>query len=249
MPAEPVLVDRRGTALVITLNRPERRNAITPAMIGTLIGAVDVLEADGRLRAGIITGTGRAFCAGADLAPRDAGPDEHRYVLREYMTKARSKPIIAAVNGAAVGGGFELVLDCDLVVAADTARFCLPEGRRGRIPAGGAVLRLPELLPRKRATELLVTGDWLSCAEAHTYGLVNRVVPAGTECDSALSLAEEITRSAPLAVAALTAMLRAEHQTTWDEVSQAAARLKGSADAAEGAAAFLAKREPDWSGS
>jgi enoyl-CoA hydratase len=249
MSADPVLIEQEGATLVITLSRPERRNALTPAMIGMLIEAIALLEADSRLRVGILTAVGPAFCAGADLASHGSGAHQRRHVLREYVTMARTKPVIGAVNGAAVGGGFELVLDCDLVVAADTARFCLPEARRGRIPAGGALARLPGLLPPKRSAELLLTGGWLSCAEAHACGLVNRIVSAGAERDAALSMAEEITRSAPLAVAELIGILRAEHRATWDEVSQAVVRLSGSADAAEGAAAFLEKREPIWSGS
>jgi enoyl-CoA hydratase len=245
MADEDLLVERVDASLMITLNRPARRNALTSAMIGMVIDALDELESDGGLRAAVLTGAGETFCSGGDLSAGSTDLEARRYVLRDLVTRERSKPLIAAVNGPAVGGGFELILACDLVIATENARFCLPEVRRGRLPAGGSLLRLPEALSRQQAAWLLLTGDWLSCAEAQAYGLVNQMVAPGAEREAALALAAKIARSAPLPVAEIVATL-CRGNITWDELSECARRLKFSADAAEGAAAFLEKRDPVW---
>lgn len=247
--------------LIVTLDRP-KANAIDVATSRALFAAFDRLRRDPGLRVGILTGAGeRFFCAGWDLkaaaagegADADHGPGGFAGIT-EFLNIG--KPVIAAVNGLAFGGGFELVLAADLVVAAEQAEFALTEVTLGLVPDAGGLLRLPARLPRPIAVELLLTGRRLTAAEAARWGLVNRVVPAGEVMTAARELADAICAAAPLSVAAVLEILR-ETEATGVGAGYAIQRngslpayraLLGSADAAEGALAFTERRPPVWQG-
>ena len=251
-----VLYEADGDIAVLTLNRPERRNAIDAAAAAQLREALDRLEADGRLRVGILTGAGdRAFCAGMDLRAFAAGQGaaiiEGRGGFAGFTAYPRTKPVIAAVNGAALGGGCEIVLACDLVVAASGAVFGLPEVTRGLFAASGGALRLPLMIPRARALELLLTGDSVDAATAQALGLVNRVVPAAGLLAEARALARRIAANAPLSIQATLKVARAAtgpSEALWSACDSEWYRIAGSEDAREGAAAFVEKRPPRWRG-
>jgi crotonobetainyl-CoA hydratase len=257
----PVRAEQAGDVLVITLDRPPA-NAVDVATSKALYEAFARLESEPALRAGIVTGAGdRFFCAGWDLKAAAAGEAvdaDHGPGGFAGLTElhGRAKPVIAAVNGLAAGGGFELVLAADLVVAAEHASFSLPEATLGIMADAGGVLRLPRRLPRVLATEMLLTGRSMGAGEALERGLVNRVAPAGKALDGAMELATAIVRSAPLAVAAVLEVLDA---TGDGSVADGFAVLRsgrlpryaamlGSQDAAEGPAAFAEKRPPRWQG-
>ena len=254
-----VRTEAAASVLTITLDRPPA-NAVDVATSHALYDAFAQLEEDERLRAGIVTGAGdRFFCAGWDLKAAAAGEAldaDHGPGGFAGLTElhGRAKPVIAAVNGLAAGGGFELVLAADLVVAADHAQFSLPEATLGIIPDSGGVLRLPRRLPRPVAVEMLVTGRALTAAEALSYGLVNQVVPGDELASAAEQMAARIVRSAPLAVAAVLEVLGA---TEAESVRDGYATLRSgrlprysamlaSEDAAEGPAAFAERRPPAW---
>jgi crotonobetainyl-CoA hydratase len=257
----PVRTEAADGVLLITLDRP-RANAVDVATSHALYDAFARLEGDASLRVGIVTGAGdRFFCAGWDLkaaaageaVDADHGPGGFAGLTELY---GRSKPVIAAVNGIAAGGGFELALAADLVVAADHAVFSLPEATLGIIPDAGGVLRLPRRLPRPLAVELLLTGRTLSAPEALGHGLVNKVVSGEQVVPTARALAARIVASAPLAVAAILEVLEA---TESDSIRGGYATLHSgrlarygamlaSQDAAEGPAAFAGRRPPVWKG-
>ncbi len=258
---EPVRTEVSGSVLVITLDRPPANAVDVPTSLA-LHAAFARLESDGGLRAGIVTGAGeRFFCAGWDLKAAAAGEPvdaDHGPGGFAGLTElhGRSKPVIAAVNGLAAGGGFELVLAADLVVAAEHASFSLPEATLGIMADAGGVLRLPRRLPRPLALELLLTGRPMGASEALQRGLINRVAPAGQALQEARELAAAITASAPLAVAAALEVLDATQDGT---VADGFALLRSgrlpryaamlaSQDAAEGPAAFAEKRPPRWQG-
>jgi crotonobetainyl-CoA hydratase len=255
----PVLTEVRGHILVITLNRPESRNALNSAAAILLGEAIERLEADTELRVAVLTGAGAAFCAGMDLKAFAAGepvvPADHpEWGFGGFTAHFTSKPIIAAVRGFAFGGGFELALGCDLVVAADDARFALPEVTRGLFAAGGGVPRILQQVPPKVGMRLLLTGQPMSAGDAHRWGLVNELVPADQVLDAALALAETIAVNAPVSIQA-TKRLAAEITTesSWSDesrhrIDETIATVFASEDAAEGAAAFAEKRPPVWRG-
>jgi len=257
----PVQVEAGSGVLTVTLDRP-RANAVDVATSRALYAAFDRLERDPALRVGIVTGAGdRFFCAGWDLKAAAAGEAvdaDHGPGGFAGLTELhdRTKPVIAAVNGIAAGGGFELALAADLVVAAEHAQFSLPETGLGIIPDSGGVLRLPRRLPRPVAMELLLTGRTMTAAEALDRGLVNQVVPAAGLGAAARALADRIIRSAPLAVAAVLEVLAATEAGSVRDgyavmrsgtLPRYAAML-ASADAAEGPAAFAERRPPRWQG-
>jgi crotonobetainyl-CoA hydratase len=257
--APPLLVETVGAVAVLTLNRPASLNAIDTAL-GDLLGdTLARLDADPAVGACVLTGAGRAFCAGMDLTEFAAGRplDAARRPERGFAGFVRHRldlPVIAAVNGVAVGGGAEIVLACDAAVASYGATFAFPEVRRGLVPGAGGVLRLAQQIPPKRAAELLLTGASFTAAEAATWGLVNRVVPAGETLASAIELASAIAGNAPLAVRAVLRLLRDCAQESswtdapWDRNRAELERLFPSADAHEGARAFLERRAPRWTG-
>ncbi len=246
--------------LTITLDRP-KANAIDVATSGLLYAAFKRLQDDATLRVAIITGTGRFFSAGWDLNAANEGeaidvvhsPGGFAG-LTEFF--ALDKPVIAAVNGLAMGGGFELALSADLMVAADTAEFALPEVRLGLLADSGGVLRLPRRLPRAIANEMLMTGRRMGAAEAAQWGLVNRVVPVAELMTVAQSLAAQIVAAAPLPIAALKQVLRAAESQPVEQAFRtmragalpAYTAMLGSEDAKEGPLAFAEKRSPVWRG-
>ena len=255
-----VTLERRAGILVITLNRP-KANAIDVATSNELYAAFKALNDDPVLRVGIITGTGRFFSAGWDLGAAndgeavdaDHGPGGFAG-LTEYFSL--TKPVIAAVNGLAVGGGFELALAADLIVASTTARFWLPEAQLGMLPDSGGLLRLPKAIPARLAREMILTGRRMEADEALALNLVNRMVEPEALLDSALELAEAIVRSAPLAIAAARDILRATEGAEAEEgyklmrsgaISSYRAMLD-SDDALEGPRAFAEGRSPEWKG-
>ena len=258
--ANPVLMQADAGVLTITLDRP-KANAIDVSASRALYAAFARLRDDAALRVAIVTGTGRFFSAGWDLnaategeaIDADHGPGGFAG-LTEFFDL--DKPVIAAVNGLAMGGGFELALAADLIVAADTAEFALPEVKLGMLADSGGVLRLPRRLPQVIANELMMTGRRMGAAEAGQWGLVNRVVPAAHLMDAARALADQVVAAAPLPIAALKQVLRA---TESQPVEQAYRSLRGgglpayaamlaSDDAKEGPLAFSEKRPPRWRG-
>lgn len=256
----PVVALQRlpGHVALVTLNRPQARNAVDGAVAAALQAIVDETERDAELRAVVLTGAPevRVFCAGADLKEVSAGRGDALFTERGgfagFVDAPRSKPWIAAVNGKALAGGCEIVLACDLVVAADDAAFGLPEVTRGLIAAAGGLYRLPRALPRQLALELILTADTLPAAEAQRHGWVSRVVPAAQLVDEALALARRITRNAPVAVRE--SLQIARQAGDLDEAAlralslQARARVQRTEDFLEGPRAFIEKRAPRWSG-
>ena len=249
-----VLTEVSDRALIVTLNRPAAYNSFNRAQAEGLAAALDRLEADEELRAAVITGAGGRFCAGTDLRAAAAG-ESVEVAPRGYygmLEAPPAKPLIAAVEGAAMGGGCELLLACDLTVAAASARFGFPEVRRGLFASGGAPARLPRLVPAPVALDLLLTGREFGVEEAARWGLVARVVADGEALAEALALAAEIAANGPVAVRATKEAVRralaAGEPRAWEHSRELVARIRGSRDMEEGIAAFLEKREPRWSG-
>ncbi|MFD5946309.1 crotonase/enoyl-CoA hydratase family protein [Streptomyces collinus] len=254
-PTPPVVrTERIGSTLLITLDRPEARNAVNAATATALAAALDELEADPALRVGVLTGEGGTFSAGMDLkaALRGESPDVEGRGFGGLTESRPDKPLIAAVEGFVMGGGFELALACDLIVAAEDARFGLPEVKRGLIAAGGGVIRLPERIPHHLAMEFLLTGEPVDGRRAGELGLANRVTGQGQAVAEALRLAERVSANAPLALAAVKRVVRAA-QGASDEEAFAFQRgemktLMASDDVREGMTAFAERRPARWTG-
>lgn len=251
---DPVLVDIDDGLMVITINRPDARNAINGAVSYGVCAAVDELDARTDLRVGILTGAGGTFCSGMDLKAFLRGENtrvKHRGLMGIAQTPTE-KPLIAAVEGYALAGGFEAVLACDLVVAAGDATFGLPESKRGLAAAAGGLIRLPRLIPERVALEMALTGDPVDAAFLHAHGLVNRVTEPGAALAEAVLLARRIIANAPLSVAAAKRVIRG--QRDWSSAESFAkqeaitAPVNSSDDAKEGARAFAEKREAKWTG-
>jgi enoyl-CoA hydratase len=254
MSDEPVLVSRDGRIQVITLNRPEARNAVNQALAEGVARALDELDADDELSVGIVTGAGGGFCAGMDLKAFVKG--ELPYVgdrgFAGITQRGSRKPLIAAVEGFAVAGGLEVALACDLIVAGRSAKLGIPEVKRSLVAAGGALLRLPRRLPEGVAMELALTGDPISAERGYAFGLVNRLADDGSALDAALDLARSIAANGPLALAATKQVLLERHGWPegefWERQSEITGPVFGSEDAREGATAFAEKRPPEWKG-
>lgn len=254
-PTRNVLVEREGAVAVVTLDRPERRNAIDAATGAQLRAAFDAIEQDDGLRVAILTGAGPVFCAGMDLRAFVTGEAEEILFgpgrFGGFVSRTRRKPVIAAVQGAALGGGFELVLACDMAVAAEGATFGLPECRRGIVAGAGGAFRLGRLLPKALANEILLTGETFGAERAAALGLVNRVVK-GDPLEAARDLARRIAGNAPLSVEASLVLARhgreAGPEDCWAENDRRLRALMASDDAEEGARAFAEKRPPRWTG-
>jgi enoyl-CoA hydratase len=249
-----VLTEARDGALLVTLNRPEQRNAVNREVAEGIAAALDRLDADPELRVGVLAGAGKGFCAGMDLKAFVAGerPAVEGRGFAGIVQRPAQKPLIAAVEGFAVAGGFEIALACDLIVAARGARFGIPEVKRGLVAAGGALLRLPERIPHTLAMELALTGEPIDAERAHAVGLVSRLVEPGAAVDAALELAAAIAANGPLALAASKRILveapawpRAER---WERQAEIVDPIRASADAREGSLAFAEKRPPRWQG-
>ena len=246
--------ERRGRTEILTLNRPEARNAMSPELSLLLDQAFDELDGDQEVLAVVLTGAGPVFCAGADLkviaGGNAAGINAPVGGFGGLAWRDFSKPVIAAVNGPAVAGGFELVLACDLVVAAEHAVFGLPEVQRGLLAAAGGPIRLAHRVPLPTAMEIVITGDPISAGRAYELGLVNRVVPGDRVVDEAVALAERIARNSPAAIRAGRALLRgsvgASEATGWELTRELSREVFRSGDSLEGARAFAEKRDPVW---
>jgi enoyl-CoA hydratase/carnithine racemase len=263
--AEVVLYEVDGHVAVLTLNRPQALNAVNSALADAVGACLEDAAADPGVRAIVITGAGRAFCAGADLkeiaAGRGVGPTGHpEWGFAGLARHWVSKPLIAAVNGHAMGGGTEIALACDLVVASEEAVFGLPEVKRGLLAAAGGVVRLQRQVPIKLALQMALTGDPVPAVVARDWGLVNDVVPAGQVVPHALELARRIADNAPLSVQYSknvlyrTASAGSDRDPAWDggdpwQVNaEAMDAVFGSSDAIEGSTAFAEKRPPVWTG-
>jgi enoyl-CoA hydratase len=252
--ADEVLVERRDGVQIITINRPGAKNALDRAVAEGVAAAVDELDASDELRVGVLTGAGGTFSAGMDLKAFLRGETpaiEGRGLCGITETPPR-KPLIGAVEGWALAGGFELLLACDLVVAAETARFGVPEVKRSLVAAGGAALLLPQRVPFNLALEMLLTGDPVAAPRAAEIGLVNRLTAEGQALEGALELAATIAANGPLAVVATKAVARGSVDWSgaegWARQDELVAPVFASGDAREGAAAFAEKRPPVWKG-
>jgi enoyl-CoA hydratase len=252
--SDSVLVERRDRILIVTINRPEARNAVNKAVSQGVADAVDQLDSDDGLSVGIITGAGGNFCAGMDLKAFVAG--ENVVVPGRglgFTQQPPRKPMIAAVEGFALAGGTELVLACDLVVAGRSAKFGIPEVKRGLAAGAGGLFRLPRRVPYQVAMELALTGDSFTAEDGYRYGFVNRLVDDGNALSSALELAEKITANGPLAIAASKQVIAASSgwgsdEEAFDKQGELLAPVFVSKDAIEGATAFAEKRAPVWQG-
>ena len=252
---EPALLtERRGRVLVVTINRPDQRNAINLEVAEGIAAAMDELDGSADLSVGVLAGNGKGFCAGMDLKGFAAGarPWVGDRGFAGITRRSADKPLIAAVEGFAVAGGLEVALACDLIVAAKGTKLGIPEVKRSLVAAGGGLLRLPRVLPRAIATELALTGDPILAERAYELGMVNRLTEPGEALATALELAEAIAVNAPLALAATKRILRdsvdwpdTEFFTRQDELT---GPVFSSEDAREGAVAFAEKRAPEWKG-
>ena len=252
--APEVLTERRGNVLLITLNRPQVRNAVNAALAAGLAAALEQLDGDQDLSVGVLTGAGGFFCAGMDLGAfvKGESPWFGDRGFAGIAMRAARKPLIAAIEGFAVAGGLEIALSCDLIVAAKGAKMGIPEAKRSIVAAGGALLRLPRRMPYHLVMELALTGDPFPADRFHELGLVNRLVEPGCAVEVALELAAQISRNGPLALAASKQILQEQFDWSsadmWERQRAITAPVMASEDAREGASAFKEKREPVWKG-
>jgi enoyl-CoA hydratase len=250
--SDVVLVEHRDGVQIVTINRPEARNAVNRAVAEGLAAAMDELDARPDLVVGVVTGAGGTFCAGMDLKAFVAGEDPviAGRGFAGITVEASRKPLIAAVEGWALAGGCEIALACDMIVAAETAKFGIPEVKRGLVAAAGGLLKLPRKIPVALAYELALTGDPLTAEAAHRLGLVNTLTPTGGALEAALALAARITPNGPLALAATKQVLdfASTHGLAdgWRMQAEVVPGVFASNDAREGAVAFAEKRAPRW---
>jgi enoyl-CoA hydratase len=252
--ADEVLRERRGHVEILTINRPEARNAINRATAIALGDALDACESDDDVWVVVLTGAGdKAFSAGMDLKAFAAG--EFPITDKGFggiTQRDFPKPLIAAANGAALAGGFEILISCDMVVAAEHAKFGIPEASRGLIAGGGGLIRLPKRIPLAVAYEMALTADPIDAQRAYELGLVNRVVAGEKVLDEAVALAERIAKNAPLAVRTSKDVMKRARELSeeqcWQLNTEAFGIIGRSSDAMEGAVAFAEKREPNWQG-
>lgn len=250
--------EQRGHVAVLTINRPEARNAVNGDVASGIEEGIDRLEADDETWVGVLAGEGTVFSAGADLkaiaAGQAAGLATERGGFAGLVRRQRAKPLIAAVDGRALAGGCEMALACDLIVASTAAEFGVPEVKRSLVAAGGGLIRLPQVLPAKVAMELALTGDPISADRAYALGMVNALVEPGQAVEAAVALAERICANAPLAVReSRRVVLRALSDPTaeealWQITNEAFANVARSEDFKEGPMAFIEKRAPQWKG-
>jgi enoyl-CoA hydratase/carnithine racemase len=246
--SDPVVVERRDNLLIITMNRPEARNALNGEMSRALARAFAELEDDGELLVGVLTGAGPGFCAGLDLKEFATDGADATRAIRTLLQDGSSKPVVAAIEGFAFAGGFELALMCDLLVVSRGTRFGLPEVTRSLVANGGGLLRLPRRIPYQAAAEMSLTGDPMSAERLHGLGLINRLVEPGEALSQAMDLARRIARNRPHAVIG-TKKILANHSPggdEWEEQDAVADPVFVSDEAREGALAFVEKRLPAW---
>lgn len=251
--SEEVLTEVRDGVLIVTIDRPEAKNAMNKAAAEGIAAAMDRLDAEDDLRVGILTGAGGTFCSGMDLKGflRGESPMIEGRGFGGVVQAPPKKPLIAAVEGYALAGGLELMIACDLVVASSQAKFGIPEVKRGLVAGAGGVMMLPDQIPERIAMELALTGDFIDAARAYELGLINRVVD-GAALDGALELAGRIAENGPLAVRLSKQIIRDSRAWPMDERYDRQGPMIGqvfvSEDAREGAAAFAEKRKPNWKG-
>jgi enoyl-CoA hydratase len=250
-----VITERRDNVLVITMNRPEAKNAVNEGLAKGVAAALDELDGDPELRVGIITGAGGTFCAGMDLKGflRGENPTVPGRGFAGLTGAPPKTPLIAAVEGWALAGGCEVVLACDLVVASRDAKFGIPEVKRGLVAGAGGLLRLPKHIPYHLAMEFALTGEPVDAETAQRYGLVNRVTDPGKALDGAMELAALVSANGPLAVAATKEIVRNAsanwtEDEAWEKQGELLPPVFASEDAREGATAFAEKRPPVWKG-
>jgi enoyl-CoA hydratase len=252
--SEPVLAERRGNVLLITLNRPEVRNSVNAALAAGVGGALDELDDDDGLSVGVLTGAGGFFSAGMDLGAfvKGESPWFGDRGFAGIAQRASRKPLIAAIEGFAVAGGMEIALSCDLIVAAKGAKLGIPEAKRSLVAAGGALLRLPQRMPYHIVMELALTGDTMPAERFFDFGVVNVLAEPGGAVDAALELAGRMAKNGPLALIASKQVLQEQFDWSTAEMWQKQAEITGpvfvSEDAKEGANAFKEKRDPVWQG-
>jgi enoyl-CoA hydratase len=251
--AAEVFTEVDGGVLIVTINRPEAKNAMNKAAAEAISAAMDRLEAEDDLRVAILTGAGGTFCSGMDLKGflRGESPSVPGRGFGGLSQWTPRKPVIAAVDGYALAGGMELALSCDLIVANANAKFGIPEAKRGLAAAAGGLIKLPRQIPPRIAMELALTGDFIDARRAYELGFINRIVD-GPAIDGARELAARIAENGPLALIASKAIVRDSHEWTeaemWDKQAAYIAPVFTSSDAREGAAAFAEKRKPNWQG-
>ena len=248
--SEAVLTERRDRVLLVTLNRPDAMNAINGELSHGMVAAMAELDEDPTLTAGVLTGTGRGFCAGMDLKAFAAGEDIGP--MMDFIKNGSKKPLIGALEGFALAGGLELALTCDLLVAAKGIKMGIPEVGVGLFAAGGGLQRLPSRVGYARAMEMAITADPITSEVAHEAGLVSQLVEPGEAVAQALELAQRITKNAPLAVSASKQLIKAavdlNEEDFWEFQNSFFGTVFGSKDAKEGPKAFAEKRPPQWSG-
>jgi enoyl-CoA hydratase len=251
---EEVLMDVTDGILTVTLNRPKAKNAANKALAEGVAAAMDRLDSDDSLRVAILTGAGGTFCSGMDLKAFVTGetPNVEGRGFAGLTERSPRKPLIAAVEGYALAGGLELAISCDLIIAADDAKFGIPEVKRGLAAAAGGLIKLPRQIPKRIAMELALTGDFIGAQRAYDIGLINEVVPAGTALDAARALAAKIVANGPLAVAiSKQVVLQSEDWSAsemWQKQQELVMPVFTSEDAIEGSVAFAEKRAPNWKG-
>lgn len=254
MSDEPVLVEIKDGVMVVTLNRPHAKNAANRALAEGVAAAMDELDSNDDLRVAILTGAGGTFCSGMDLKAFVSGEVPHieGRGFGGLTERPPRKPLIAAIEGYALAGGLELAISCDLIVAADNAKFGIPEVKRGLAAAAGGLVKLPRQIPPRLAMEMALTGDFVDAGQAQAMGLINRVVPQGSALEEALKLAAAIAANGPLAVATSKQVILESADWSRDEMWQKQQELVNavfvSEDAIEGATAFAQKRAPNWKG-
>lgn len=252
--SEELQIENSDGVMVLTMNRPEAKNAMNKSMSHAISDALDQFEADDNARVAVLTGANKTFCSGMDLkgflkgeTPFVAG---RGFGALSHYTP--SKPIIAAVEGYALAGGFELMIACDLIVAAEDAKFGIPEVKRSLVAAAGGVIKLPQQISPRIAMELALTGEFISAARAYEIGLINKIVPSGGAVAGAKELAAVVAANGPLAVAASKKCLRESPEwdsaKAWEMQDKITAEVFASEDAREGATAFAEKRPPVWKG-
>jgi len=252
--SDAVLTEQDGDVLLVTINRPDQRNAVNRAVAEGIADAMERLDAEPGLRVGVLTGAGGYFCAGMDLKAFVAGerPYARDRGFAGIAQRPPDKPVIAAIEGFAMAGGFEIALACDIIVAARGARLAIPEVKRGLVAAGGALIHLPHRMPYHVALELALTGDPIPAERGYELGIVNRITEPGGAVDAARELATAIARNGPLALQGSKRILRATKDWSADEAWTEQQKISGpifdSEDAREGATAFAERRDPVWKG-